>query len=166
MVLWKHRELVKGLFIESQTILWFCVILRLVYCLSSMEGTLSTECLHVPQKWEGQRESISTVHVKNNVLFVKDAFQFDRDKPLLLFSGRGVGNICSLWEMFLTSPCSLKTFSLGASENAFEFSGDGGPLLTYIKQTSLAASSFSSLQILQAAAWRSSPWFQKILCNC
>lgn len=68
------------------------------------------------------------------------------------------------WRL-LTSPCSLKIFSLVVPENAFDFSGDG-LLLTYINQTSLAAS-FSCLQILQAAAWRVSPWFQKAgSCGC
>lgn len=36
----------------------------------------------------------------------------------------------------------FKTFSLGVPEDDFDFSGDGGPLLTYMKQTSLTASFF------------------------
>lgn len=47
------------------------------------------------------------------------------------------------WRL-LTSPCSFKTFFLGVPDGDFDFSGDGGPLLTYMKQTSLTASFFPS----------------------
>ena len=45
------------------------------------------------------------------------------------------------WRL-VTSPYSFKTVSLGVPEDDVDFSGDGGPLLTYMKQTSLAASFF------------------------
>lgn len=74
------------------------------------------------------------------VLFLKEAFQFVRDKPFLLPFGKGVGNIrpSERWRL-LTSPYGIKTFSFGIPEDDFDFSGDGRPLLIYMKHTSLAA---------------------------
>lgn len=96
--------------------------------------------------------SLETKRVRRKVFpqFIPKIFAFLKRHSSLLET-----NLCSClleeelvtfapserWRL-LTSPYSFKTFSLGVPEDDFDYSGDGGPLLTYMKQTSLDASSF------------------------
>lgn len=118
-------------------------VLKLMCCLSNRGRTLSMKCLHVPLKYKGQKENISTVHIKKCMVFWKEAFQFVRnlfssilEKKLNLvrFSPSEV------WRL-LTSPYSFKIFSLGVPEEYFSFLGGEGPLVICKKRTSLIASS-------------------------